>query len=153
MARQRGLISGYRLIFIQSIEVPLIRDEADRAQLHLCAFLEMRSLPELRSAFIDFSVAFHEVFTVSCRSQIYNVGRDVGRTGASVTTTIERLSGKALLLTIDTDLTEAQNLQDTIKLVSADMNARLDQAEEPQTLVIQDAQHMRLNFRVCGSSA
>ena len=65
-----------------------------------------------------------------------------------MTTTIEHLSGNALLLTIDTDLTEDQNLRDTVQLVSAEMNARLDQAEAPQTVIVRDAENMRLNFSV-----
>jgi hypothetical protein len=65
-----------------------------------------------------------------------------------VATTIERLSEQALLVTIDTDLTEGQNLKDMIQTLSAELNAQLDRAERPQTVLVQDAHQTRLNFSI-----
>jgi len=65
-----------------------------------------------------------------------------------VTTTIEQLSECVILLTIDTDLTEDQNMKEMIQSVSSDLNALLDRVDEPQTLIVQDAQKMRLNFSI-----
>jgi hypothetical protein len=65
-----------------------------------------------------------------------------------VATTIEQLSERAILLTIDTDLATGENLRVMIKSVGARLNTLFDQAGEPQTLIIQDAHNMRLNFSI-----
>lgn len=63
-------------------------------------------------------------------------------------TTIEQLSERAILLTIDTDLPDGQTLKEMIHSASVELNARLDRAEDEQSLVVQDAHQTRLNFSI-----